>query len=128
MASLAEIKNWFRSGLKPTQTQFWTTWDSFWHKGTPIPQSAVENLEDALAYLEDNISNNNSGEKRINFLAYETTEEVQFEELVGMDIDAIAVYNQFFTDGFDFDNSSGTLKWSFESGVKYLIFYSKRIQ
>lgn len=51
MASLSEIKNWFRTGLKPTQIQFWATWDSFWHKGTPIPQSAVENLEETLASI-----------------------------------------------------------------------------
>lgn len=49
MASLAQIKDWFRTGLKPTQTQFWITWDSFWHKDTPIPQSAIHGLEEALA-------------------------------------------------------------------------------
>lgn len=48
MATLAEIKDWFRTGLKPTQTQFWATWDSFWHKDTPIPQGAVQNLENTL--------------------------------------------------------------------------------
>ena len=44
MASLAEIKNWFKTGLKPTQIQFWATWDSFWHKDEVIPQSRIQNL------------------------------------------------------------------------------------
>lgn len=118
MATLAEIKDWFRTGLKPTQTQFWTTWDSFWHKDTPIPQSAVQNLENTLTSL-------NSDEKRLNYTPQGSISEKQFDKLKGMDIDAIAVFNQFFTDGFDFDKETGTLKWDFEAGVKHLIFYSK---
>jgi hypothetical protein len=119
MATLAEIKDWFRTGLKPTQIQFWATWDSFWHKGTPIPQSAVQNLETTLVSL-------NPAEKRLNYTPQENTSEAQFDELIGMDMDAIAVYNQLFTDGFDFDSKTGTLLWSFEEGVKHLIFYSKQ--
>lgn len=119
MASLAEIKNWFRTGLKPTQTQFWTTWDSFWHKDTPIPQSAVQNLEYTLA----NIS---SDQKRLNYTPQRNIPELQLDELIGMTIDAIAVYNQFFTDSFYFDASTGTIIWDFEADVKHLIFYSKQ--
>jgi hypothetical protein len=39
------IKNWFRTGLKPTQNQFWDTWDSFWHKDEKIPTNAIENMD-----------------------------------------------------------------------------------
>jgi hypothetical protein len=39
------IKNWFKTGLKPTQNQFWDTWDSFWHKDEKIPTNAIENLD-----------------------------------------------------------------------------------
>ncbi|WP_343530833.1 hypothetical protein [Pedobacter sp.] len=39
------IKNWFKTGLKPTQAQFWDTWDSFWHKDETIPTSSIENLD-----------------------------------------------------------------------------------
>ena len=42
--TLSVIKNWFRTSLKPTQAQFWDTWDSFWHKDETIPISAVEQL------------------------------------------------------------------------------------
>ncbi|SHH75398.1 hypothetical protein [Flavobacterium johnsoniae] len=44
MANLNTIKNWFKTGLKPTQQQFWDTWDSFFHKDELIPQSSVSNL------------------------------------------------------------------------------------
>ncbi|MGV1019288.1 hypothetical protein ACTS9V_06550 [Empedobacter falsenii] len=42
------IKNWFKTGLKPTQTQFWATWDSFWHKDEKLPISSVDKLGDLL--------------------------------------------------------------------------------
>ncbi|RQO66841.1 hypothetical protein DBR40_21550 [Pedobacter sp. KBW01] len=43
--TLNTIKNWFKTGLKPTQQQFWDSWDSFWHKDQVIPSSSVENLD-----------------------------------------------------------------------------------
>ncbi|MBL7868894.1 MAG: hypothetical protein JNM71_12840 [Flavobacterium lindanitolerans] len=49
MASLSTILDWFRTGKKPTQTQFWATFQSFWHKEEPIPQSAVQNLTQTLS-------------------------------------------------------------------------------
>lgn len=45
------IKNWFRTYLKPTQSQFWDTWDSFVHKNDVIPQTNIEGLLDDLAGL-----------------------------------------------------------------------------
>jgi hypothetical protein len=44
MATLAQIYDWFMTGKKPTQAQFWASWGSFWNKGETIPQSAVSNL------------------------------------------------------------------------------------
>jgi hypothetical protein len=38
------ILNWFKTGLKPTQAQFWASWTSFWHKDEMIPQSSVSDL------------------------------------------------------------------------------------
>lgn len=49
--SLATLKNWFKTGLKPTQTQFWDTWDSFWHKDDLIPQTNIDGLTTALSGL-----------------------------------------------------------------------------
>lgn len=42
------ILDWFRTGLKPTQAQFWATWRSYWHKDEVIPQSAISNLTTVL--------------------------------------------------------------------------------
>lgn len=62
-ASLSNIKNWFRTSLKPTQAQFWDTWDSFWHKDDAIPQSSVQGLNTALnakastVYVDNSIAN-----------------------------------------------------------------------
>lgn len=42
---LITIKNWFKTGLKPTQAQFWATWDSFWHKDDKIPSATIDGLQ-----------------------------------------------------------------------------------
>lgn len=42
------IKNWFRTGLKPTQAQFWAFFESYWHKDETIPQSSISNLTNVL--------------------------------------------------------------------------------
>lgn len=47
--SLATIKNWFKTGLKPTQAQFWDTWDSFRHKDDAVPAAEVGGLDTLLA-------------------------------------------------------------------------------
>jgi hypothetical protein len=46
---LSTIKNWFKTGLKPTQEQFSDTWDSFRHKNDPIEITDVDGLNDVLA-------------------------------------------------------------------------------
>jgi hypothetical protein len=48
MADKNTIKNWFRTSLKPTQAQFWATWDSFWHKDEKIPITAIADIENIL--------------------------------------------------------------------------------
>jgi len=42
------LKNWFKAGLKPLETQFAAWLDSYWHKDESIPMSSVSGLEDAL--------------------------------------------------------------------------------
>ena len=48
IVNLNTIKNWFKTGLKPTQSQFWSTWDSFWHKNDSIPANSIDGLDDLL--------------------------------------------------------------------------------
>ena len=59
MASLTTIKNWFKTGLKPTQAQFWSTWDSFFHKDDKIPVSSIEGLDDLITGKADTEALNN---------------------------------------------------------------------
>lgn len=53
MATLNTIKNWFKTGLKPTQQQFWDTWDSFWHKDDKIPLGNVNGLNERFLEKAD---------------------------------------------------------------------------
>ncbi|HCY81553.1 MAG TPA: hypothetical protein DHV22_08115 [Xanthomarina gelatinilytica] len=53
VTALNTIKNWFKTGLKPTQAQFWATWDSFWHKDQNIPQANITNLQQDLLLKQD---------------------------------------------------------------------------
>lgn len=55
---LSTIKNWFKTGLKPTQQQFWNTWDSFWHKDDEISQTNIENLTADLGDKADTDAEN----------------------------------------------------------------------
>ena len=51
---IATLKNWFRTGLKPTQQQFWDWLDSYWHKSEAIPSGSVQGL-DALEIRVSNL-------------------------------------------------------------------------
>ncbi|MCV9926374.1 hypothetical protein OIU83_01825 [Flavobacterium sp. LS1R49] len=54
LQTLNTIKNWFRTGLKPTQTQFWDTWDSFRHKYEKIPVADIEGINELLQTKTEN--------------------------------------------------------------------------
>nr|DAY34495.1 MAG TPA: GDSL like Lipase Acylhydrolase [Caudoviricetes sp.] len=47
------IKSWFKTGLKPTQDQFWSWQDSYWHKDEIIPQENIQNLSTTLSSKAD---------------------------------------------------------------------------
>lgn len=50
--SIAQLKEWFRKGLKPLETQFADWLDSYWHKdATDIPISSISGLQNALNNL-----------------------------------------------------------------------------
>ena len=48
------LRNWFKTGLKPTQAQFWAWMDSYWHKDEKIAISNIENLGNILDAKADN--------------------------------------------------------------------------
>ncbi|WP_264524801.1 hypothetical protein [Flavobacterium sp. N502536] len=49
------ILSWFKTGQKPTQKQFWDSWQSFWHKEEQIPQGSVVNLKNTLDSKADQL-------------------------------------------------------------------------
>lgn len=51
--NLNTIKNWFKTDLKPNQTQFWNLLDSFWHKDESIPIDTIEDLTSILQQKAD---------------------------------------------------------------------------
>ncbi|MFV8364828.1 hypothetical protein [Flavobacterium sp. XS1P27] len=65
MASLSQIYDWFMTGKKPTQAQFWASWGSFWNKEETIPQSAISNLTATL----------NAKAEKAQFDAHKTSED-----------------------------------------------------
>jgi len=40
MVTLQQIKEWFRTGLRPTQQQFWDSFDSFWSVITKVEENS----------------------------------------------------------------------------------------
>lgn len=48
MADKNTLKNWFKTGLKPTQAQFHAWIDSFYHKDEKIPITAINDIQAIL--------------------------------------------------------------------------------
>jgi hypothetical protein len=44
MVSLNQIFNWFKTGLKPTESQFKETFSSFWHKSEKISGTQIDGI------------------------------------------------------------------------------------
>ncbi len=49
------IKNWFKTGKIPTQSQFWEVFDSYFHKSEQIP---IENIQEVIKILDLKLDNN----------------------------------------------------------------------
>ena len=47
------LRQWFKTGSKPTQEQFWNWMDSYWHKDELIPQDKIQNLNTTLSSKAD---------------------------------------------------------------------------
>ncbi len=47
------LQNWFVTGAKPTQEQFWAWQESYWHKGENIPTEKILGLSEVLANKVD---------------------------------------------------------------------------
>lgn len=63
MATLiSTIKSWFLTGLKPTQQQFWDTFESFRHKLDPIPIADVAGINDLFVDINNHFNDPNAHE------------------------------------------------------------------
>lgn len=60
MVDINTIKNWFKTGLKPTQEQFWAVWDSFRHKSDKIPVQEIQGLDELLFLKADKAGQENT--------------------------------------------------------------------
>ncbi|WP_394775403.1 hypothetical protein [Flavobacterium sp.] len=63
--TLNTIKQWFRTGLKPTQAQFWDTWDSFRHKSEKVPVKDIEGINEWLTEAIPEIPNISGNPNRL---------------------------------------------------------------
>ncbi|KIA93926.1 hypothetical protein OA93_20925 [Flavobacterium sp. KMS] len=70
------ILGWFKTGKKPTQAQFWASWQSFWHKDEMIPQSSINNLTNVLnAKVETDQFEAHKTDKSAHTALFETKED-----------------------------------------------------
>ena len=53
MADKNTLKQWFVTGAKPLQAQYWAWLDSYWHKSEPISINNIENLSEILVNKAD---------------------------------------------------------------------------
>ena len=51
--TLQTIKSWFVRYAKPTQQQFWDTWDSFWHKSEKIPLMQINGANELIKQVNE---------------------------------------------------------------------------
>jgi hypothetical protein len=57
---IATIKNWFMTGLKPTQAQFWAWLDSYRHKDEKIPVGDIDGLTSVLSPFNNHLNDSNA--------------------------------------------------------------------
>lgn len=61
VTNINQILEWFKTGKKPTQAQFWATWGSFWHKheGVVVKHPTQNDIDAGLKTM-DVLTNGNA--------------------------------------------------------------------
>ncbi|WP_329804635.1 hypothetical protein [Flavobacterium facile] len=54
------LKNWFKTGMFPTQSQFWAWLDSYHHKDENIPVAKIEGLNELLTPVNEHFNDPNA--------------------------------------------------------------------
>lgn len=58
--SINTIKNWFKTGMFPTQAQFWAWIDAFRHKDDKVPVADIEGLDELLEPVNEHFNDPNA--------------------------------------------------------------------
>lgn len=82
MTNKEKIKSWFTTGSKPTQYQFWTWMDSYWHKDETIPQANIEGLDKSLEAKAEATAVEDKANKEATNLSEENV--TQWKEALGV--------------------------------------------
>lgn len=53
MVTKDTLKQWFKNGKKPDESQFWAWMDSYWHKGEKIPIDVIQDINNILLNKAD---------------------------------------------------------------------------
>lgn len=127
MANLAQIYDWFMTGKKPTQAQFWASWGSFWNKEESIPQSAISNLTTVLnAKTENDQFNAHKTDENAHADLFNAKEDKTNKGVANgyTPLDSIGkvpkaylkdyVYNTFFVDTIDGDDRTAEFENPFK--------------
>lgn len=142
MATKNNLKNWFKAGLFPTQSQFWEWIDSYWHKDDIIPQAKIQNLETSLnskaekTSLEAHTTNADAHSelfakisapyKFLPIVPIGDTSELQVDALKNAKLNAVLYMGQVDMEEIQLDSTTGTLyNWDFRAGARYIILYTK---
>lgn len=143
MASKNILKNWFKTGLFPTQSQFWEWMESYWHKDDIIPQAKIQNLK---ADLDNKAEKASLGIHATDMNAHAElfarvstsyrflpvfptvdTSELQVDALKNTTLNAVMYMGQIDMDVIQLDPITGTLSnWDFRANTQYIILYTKR--
>lgn len=143
MTSKNILKNWFKTGLYPKQSQFWEWIDSYWHKEDVIPQANIQNLRADLdskadrTLLTAHASDVNAHADLFAKVAtpyrflpvFPTadTSELQIDALKNTTLNAVIYLGQIDMDVIQLDPITGTLSnWDFRANTQYIILYTKR--
>ena len=121
MANLAQIYDWFMTGKKPTQPQFWASWGSFWNKEEQIPQSSILGLTAVLnAKTENDQFNAHKTDANAHTALFDTKEDknqkgvaggyVPLDEFLKIANEYLIIVDDFVTGGSDSLASAETVK------------------
>jgi hypothetical protein len=68
--AILTLKNWFKTGSRPTQAQFWDLFDSFWHKDEQIPIAKIDGVQPLYDAINNHTTNDDAHATLFNKLKF----------------------------------------------------------